>query len=82
MELVIASLGLGYDEERESPILVVQGIEGEDEDASTLVCWGSRGKFRKLQKDIARLLATGRPRCPLCEAALEAEAPHFCVRMN
>jgi uncharacterized repeat protein (TIGR03847 family) len=81
LDMTVVSLGLGFDDEHNCPILVVDGVEEDAEEQTTLVCWGSRKLFESLQADIERLAHSGRPRCPLCEGVLD-DAGHACPRMN
>jgi hypothetical protein len=46
-----------------------------------LRCEVSRKQLRSLSQQITAICAAGRPRCPLCGAALD-RAKHPCPRLN
>ena len=55
--------------------------EGDPEGPPTLRCLLTTGQFRRLSEQIAGLMASGRPLCPMCGAPL-TDAPHFCPPSN
>lgn len=57
------------------------GEEGE-ETPPTLICHASRHQLQALSVKIARVVAAGRPRCPLCGAPINPGEPHICPRSN
>ena len=89
----IRRLALGQDEsELESGpryVLLVYDLEGsgsEEEEPSqpaTFACRATREQLRALSRNIAEVVAAGRPRCPLCGEPMESTVkPHGCVRTN
>ncbi|HEX5501376.1 MAG TPA: DUF3090 family protein [Thermomicrobiales bacterium] len=84
VEFKIGQLGLGYDAERNLCLLVAHDVEdlvGGGEGPPTLRCLITRAQFRRLSEQIAGIVASGRPLCPMCGAPL-GDAPHFCPPSN
>jgi uncharacterized repeat protein (TIGR03847 family) len=93
IDLKVGRLALGQDEsELETGpryVLLVYDLEssGADEDEptqpATLAARATREQLRALSKNIAEVVAAGRPRCPLCGEPVETlDKPHGCVRTN
>jgi uncharacterized repeat protein (TIGR03847 family) len=94
IDFKVGRLALGQDEsELETGpryVLLVYDIEGsgssEEEEPTqpaTFACRATRDQLRSLSKNIAEVVAAGRPRCPLCGEPMESrEKPHGCVRTN
>jgi uncharacterized repeat protein (TIGR03847 family) len=94
VDFKVGRLALGQDEsELESGpryVLLVYDIEGsagsEEEEATqpaTFACRATREQLRALSRNIAEVVAAGRPRCPLCGEPMDsADKPHGCVRAN
>ena len=83
VEFKIGQLGLGYEGEQRLFLLVAHDIEGDPEGPATLRCLIRSGQFRRLSEQIAGIVATGRPRCPMCGTPLSrADGPHFCPPSN
>lgn len=81
IEFKIGRLGLGYDEERDSYVLVAHDLDDDPDGPATLSCRTTRVQLRKLSRAIVDVVSRGRPRCPLCgEPAVPA--PHRCIRAN
>lgn len=81
VEFKIGQLGLGYDVEARLCLLVAHDIEGDPEGPPTLRCLIKQSQFRRLSEQIAGIVATGRPRCPMCGTPL-SDGPHFCPPSN
>jgi len=81
VEFKIGQLGLGYDAEERRCLLIAHDVEGDPEGPPTLRCLLTTGQFRRLSEQIAGLMASGRPLCPMCGAPL-TDAPHFCPPSN
>lgn len=81
VELRVARLGLGYDDERDQLVLLVHEQQTDLEGPPTLTCRVSRGKMRTLSSEITSVVAAGRPRCPLCGTPLTG-GPHACPQSN
>jgi uncharacterized repeat protein (TIGR03847 family) len=75
-------LALGYVEDRD--LFSVQAFSAEadpENQAPTFRCLLSRGQSRVLTRKIERVIAGGRPLCPLCETPMDPEG-HACPRSN
>jgi uncharacterized repeat protein (TIGR03847 family) len=81
VELRVARLGLGYDDDRDDLVLLVHEAESDVDGPPTLTCRVSRGKMRTLSSEITSVVAAGRPRCPLCGTPLTG-GPHACPQSN
>jgi uncharacterized repeat protein (TIGR03847 family) len=93
IDFKVGRLALGQDEsELESGpryVLLVYDLEGtasdeeEPSQPATFACRATREQLRALSKNIADVVAAGRPRCPLCGAPMDSPGkPHGCVRAN
>jgi uncharacterized repeat protein (TIGR03847 family) len=93
VDFKVGRLALGQDEsELETGpryVLLVYDIEGaggeEDEPTqpATFACRATRDQLRVLSRNIAEVVAAGRPRCPLCGEPMDAQGKsHGCVRAN
>jgi uncharacterized repeat protein (TIGR03847 family) len=93
VDFKVGRLALGQDEsELESGpryVLLVYDIESsgtEEEEPTqraTFVSRATREQLRALSRNIAEVVAAGRPRCPLCGEPMESkDKPHGCVRTN
>jgi uncharacterized repeat protein (TIGR03847 family) len=89
----VGRLALGQDEsELESGpryVLLVYDVESsgaEEEEPTQRATFASRAtreQLRALSRNIAEVVAAGRPRCPLCGEPMESkDKPHGCVRAN
>ena len=81
VEFKLGNLGLGYDPEARRCLLIAHDIEGDPEGPATLRCLIKQSQFRRLSEQIAGIVATGRPRCPMCGQPLP-DGPHFCPPSN
>jgi uncharacterized repeat protein (TIGR03847 family) len=94
VDFKVGRLALGQDEsELETGpryVLLVYDLEGsgtsEEEEPSqpaTFACRATRDQLRALSRNIAEVVAAGRPRCPLCGEPMDPKQPsHGCVRAN
>ncbi len=93
LEFKAGRLALGQDEsELEAGpryVLLAYDLEtmtGEEEPTNrpaTFACRANRDQLRALSRNIAEVVAAGRPRCPLCgEPVQSLDQPHGCVRTN
>jgi uncharacterized repeat protein (TIGR03847 family) len=93
VDFKVGRLALGQDEsELETGpryVLLVYDIEGsgtEEEEPTqpaTLAARATREQLRGLSRNIAEVVAAGRPRCPLCGEPMDSiDKPHGCVRSN
>jgi uncharacterized repeat protein (TIGR03847 family) len=93
VDFKVGRLALGQDEsELETGpryVLLVYDIEAsgaEEEEPTTPATFAARAtreQLRVLSRNIADVVAAGRPRCPLCGEPMESrDKPHGCVRAN
>ncbi|MBE7550662.1 MAG: DUF3090 family protein [Anaerolineales bacterium] len=79
---VIGQIGLGYDQEQDLVVLVVQEIEFEGlEKPATARFWTTRAQIQALSDHTLEVASKGRPICPLCDSPMDPEG-HFCPRSN
>ena len=71
----VARLSLGIDEERDLFVLLAYDSEQGDDSDPTFGCLVTRPQLRRLSRQIAQLVAAGRPRCPLCQAPSRRRKP-------
>lgn len=81
VELKVGQLSLGYEGESRTFVLMVHDPEDDPEGPATFTCTATATQMRRLGRQIAAVIAAGRPRCPLCGDPLEPEG-HQCVRAN
>jgi uncharacterized repeat protein (TIGR03847 family) len=78
----IAQMGLGYDAERDMVILVMQGLqEDENEEAPTARFGATRQQMRALSEHAIQVVAQGRKICGNCGRPIDPSG-HFCPQMN
>jgi uncharacterized repeat protein (TIGR03847 family) len=93
VDFKVGRLALGQDEsELETGpryVVLVYDIEGsgsEEEEPTTPATFATRAtreQLRALSRNIAEVVAAGRPRCPLCGEPMDSpDKPHGCVRSN
>jgi uncharacterized repeat protein (TIGR03847 family) len=81
IELQVSRLGLGFDEESKTFIIVAHDSGSDPDDPPTFRCRCSRRQLSHLSESITEVTASGRPRCPLCGSPLDG-GPHFCPGSN
>ena len=79
----IGKIGLGYDENDDTVILVMgELVEEEDEDLARIVrLSGTRDQMRALAQYAQVVVAQGRPICPHCGEPINPDG-HFCPKRN
>jgi uncharacterized repeat protein (TIGR03847 family) len=78
----VASLGLGWDDERERVIVVAESmVEDEGEEAATARFAVTRAQAAAFVERAEALVKAGRPACPICSQPKDAEG-HVCPRSN
>ena len=81
----VGQLGLGYDQDAKSVLLVATEIpESEDVDPDTLPVvriWATRSQIRAMSRHASNVVASGRPRCPLCGEPMDPSG-HVCPKKN
>jgi uncharacterized repeat protein (TIGR03847 family) len=81
---VVGQIGLGYDQNQDLVVLVVQEIQLEEEESQTLDAarfWATRAQMKALSEHTLGVVEQGRPVCPLCDSPMDPEG-HFCPRTN
>ena len=81
-EFVVGQIGLGYDQEQDMIVLVVQEIQLEEfDEPATARFWASRAQMKALSEHTMDIVEQGRPVCPLCDAPMNPDG-HFCPKTN
>lgn len=81
LDFRVAQLALGFDERESVFLLLAYTPEDEDADRPTFSCQVTSGQFRSLAEQIQRVVAAGRPICPLCALPIDPTG-HPCARTN
>ncbi len=82
VEFTIGRLALGYDPEKDLVSLVAREFAEEPEESGqALRCQASREQMHALSRQALETVASGRPRCPLCNTPLTGPT-HWCPRSN
>ncbi len=92
IEFDVGPMGLGFDEESGRIVFLAAPIEIIETEGRAVVNEEAEPQFRaqlvvddiqRFIKSAEALLATGRPRCPLCGQPLsKPDEPHGCVKQN
>ncbi|RME84924.1 MAG: DUF3090 domain-containing protein [Caldilineae bacterium] len=79
----ISQLGVGYDEERDRIVIIVQELVDEDAgvDAEVGRFTITREHANAFAYHALEVVAAGRPTCPFCGEPIDPEG-HFCSRTN
>ncbi len=84
-EFRIGQMGLGYEENHEQVVVIVEELLPEEEaeirSPMTARFWMSKAQARALSRHAAEVVAAGRPICPLCGEPIDPTG-HFCPRSN
>lgn len=79
---VVGQIGLGYDQEQDLVVLVVQEIQiDESEDIATVRFWATRPQMEAMSEHTLQVVNQGRPICPLCNSPINPDG-HFCPQSN
>ncbi len=81
---VVGQIGLGYDQEQDMVVLVVQEIQFEEEQGEAVAVarfWATRPQMKALSEHTQHVIEQGRPLCPLCNSPMDPDG-HFCPRSN
>ena len=76
----ISQMGLGYDADRDRVILLIQGLE-EDDETPTVRLSATREQMKALSTHALQVVSKGRRICGNCTRPIDPEG-HFCPRMN
>lgn len=79
----IGQMGLGYDESKDTLVLVMQELTLPEDAATAKVArfWATRGQMLALSRHVEEVTAQGRPMCPLCDKPIDPTG-HFCPKSN
>ncbi len=80
-EIRVGIIGVGFDESNQMVVLQVHELGLGEEDQSTLRVGFTLEQCSVLVADMDKIVAAGRPLCPLCSLPMDA-AGHACVRQN
>ncbi len=77
-------MGLGYDDENDLLVLVVQELVTEEREPDSAVMarfWATREQMMALSRYATKVVVAGRPICGNCGQPIDPEG-HFCPRRN
>lgn len=77
----VGRMELGFDQERDSLVIIAHDIEAESDERPALTCRFSRAQAREISREAATVVAAGRPRCVLCGQPMDT-GPHACPQQN
>lgn len=77
----VGQLALGFDEREGLFVLLAYTAEDVEQDRPSFSCQATPRQFQALAEEIARVVASGRPICPLCHLPIDATG-HVCVKSN
>ncbi len=80
LEVRVGSLTLAFDGDRGGFVIEASDFISPF-DFESIRFMTSREHLRRVEEQIERIVAAGRPRCPLCGTPLSGE-PHFCPPSN
>jgi uncharacterized repeat protein (TIGR03847 family) len=81
-EFIVGQIGLGYDQEQDMVVLVVQEVELEkQQDPAIARFWATRAQIRAMSNHTLEVVDQGRPICPLCDSPMDPDG-HFCPKTN
>lgn len=81
-EFRIGQIGIGYDNERDLGLILLQSVSDEEGSAvSTARLSASRAQMRALSAHAAGVVAAGRPMCGNCGRPIDPSG-HFCPQRN
>ncbi|MDM8518804.1 DUF3090 family protein [Anaerolineales bacterium HSG6] len=82
-DFAVGQIGLGYDEENDMVVLVVQEIQLDEDDDNPVTArfWATRGQMSALSEHTLVVVKQGRPLCPLCKTPKNPTG-QFCPRSN
>lgn len=81
---VVGQIGLGYDQDQDLVVLVIQEIQVEEdtiESPATARFWATRPQVKALSEHTLEVVEQGRPICPLCDSPIDPDG-HFCPKSN
>lgn len=77
----IAQMGVGYDNESDRIVVIVQEMVEEGEEAGVGRFTLTRGHAEAFAYHALNVVSSGRPICPFCGEPIDPEG-HFCTRSN
>lgn len=81
LDFKVGRLVLGHDGSNGMFLIDAHNLEDDDEGEATVRLWTTRRQMRDFADEALRACASGRPLCPLCGRAIDAEG-HECPRVN
>lgn len=81
IEFQVLELSMGLDRENQLLILIGADDTAESDDRTAVSAGFDFRRAHELRRQIAEVVAAGRPACPLCTAPMDP-AGHVCVRTN
>ncbi len=82
LDFQLGKLAVGGDQNSGLLVIDVHDMENAEEDSPAMVrLWVTRERAEYFAEEAVKICAAGRPICPLCGRAIDAEG-HFCVRRN
>ncbi len=80
-EYVVGKMAIGYDEERRRIVIFAHDITQDDDEDPVFAGRATLPAAKALARQIAKVIAAGRPRCPRCGAVIGPEG-HVCPHDN
>ena len=80
-DFVVGDIGLGYDAGNSMAIIMLNEISAVEQQGDVARMWVPLEHARALAKQARRVVAGGRPICPLCNKPIDPEG-HFCPGRN
>ncbi len=77
----VGRMAIGFDPRDQSVVVQTFEADTDEDDDPTLMMRLSREQCPALNGQLRRIIAAGRPLCPLCGVAIDA-AGHACIRSN
>lgn len=81
IEFQVVELSMGLDREHQLLILIGSDDTPDVDERTTVSAGFDFRRAHELRRQIAEVVAAGRPQCPLCTAPMDP-AGHVCVRSN
>jgi uncharacterized repeat protein (TIGR03847 family) len=80
-EYLVSKMAIGYDEERRQIAIFAHDVDQSDDDDPVFAGRASLPAAKALARQIATVVAAGRPRCPRCGAVI-GPGGHVCPHDN
>ena len=80
-EFKVGRIAMGHDRDSSRYLIVAHMTEDEERDEAVAL-WADPQQLDRLADQAFEVCAAGRPRCPLCGAAMDENEEHMCARTN